>query len=98
MLSTPYTRVRNPGTFNKLLFVQGQGSLMLRIVSSEAEPQYPEMLRERVLSEWGNVDPFDGNHPEFKIPAPLLAISGENLIGGLSFTSYPVPGENYLGL
>lgn len=71
---------------------------MFSIVSSNSKPQHLEKLREWFLAEWKKVDPFEGNNALFIVPAPLIAIDGSNLLGGLAFTSYPMPESNNLGL
>ena len=71
---------------------------MFSVVSSNTQPQHLELLREWCLAEWSKVDSFDCSDKGIAVPAPLVAVLDQKLIGGLAFTSYPVPGNTNLGL
>jgi GNAT superfamily N-acetyltransferase len=64
---------------------------MRTIISSDYEPQHLEVLRKWFLSEWEKVDPFTSANTCVIVPAPLIAIDGTTLLGGLAFTSHPIP-------
>lgn len=49
-------------------------------------------LRELLESEWGHIDPFEGNHAEVTIPPPLVAVDEQiSLLGGLTFSTFANP-------
>ena len=51
------------------------------------------------MSQWGDVDPFEGNHPEIAIPSPIVAVDHQvSLLGGLSFTSFAKPQSADIGV
>ena len=66
------------------------------IHNSESRPEFLAELRNLFLTEWATVDAFDdhqfeadwfgGNERQSNLPAPLLALESNNLVGGLSFT------------
>ena len=71
---------------------------MFSITSSNSAPEKLSKLREWFVAEWGEIDPFEGAHKGFNVPAPILALDRETLIGGLAFTSFSVPGKEEIGL
>ena len=71
---------------------------MFSVASSTTQPQHLELLREWCLAEWNKVDSFACFDKGIAVPAPLVAVVGQQLIGGLAFTSYPLPGNTDLGL
>lgn len=71
---------------------------MFSVVSSSTQPQHLALLREWLLAEWRKVDSFDCSEKGIEVPAPLVAVLGQKLIGGLAFTSYPAWGNSNLGL
>ena len=73
---------------------------MIRILSSSSVPTLSlSQLREWFESEWGGVDPFEGNHPEIVIPSPIVAVDDQtSLLGGLSFTSVSKPKSADIGV
>lgn len=60
----------------------------MKVVNSKQKPEHLQELRELLLSEWKKVDAFEGNEFRSNPPLPLLALEGDLLIGGLSFTWY----------
>jgi len=49
-------------------------------------------LREWLESEWGHIDPFEGNHAEVTIPSPVIAVDEQtSLLGGLVFGTFANP-------
>jgi predicted N-acetyltransferase YhbS len=72
---------------------------MFHVVSSSFAPGHVPRLREWLVAEWGEVDPFktqsDGT---VTVPLPLLAIEGQELLGGLMFSGFRKPGRDALGL
>lgn len=72
---------------------------MLHVVSSSVAPGYMHQLREWLVAEWGEVNPFasqsDGS---ITVPQPLLGIEGHELRGGLMFSCFRKPGGDSLGL
>ncbi len=67
---------------------------MIQIVASDEHQQYLEELRKHFIAEWGEIDPLVSSIA----PAPILALDDEMLIGGLSFTDFPSPGNNEPGI
>ena len=66
---------------------------MTKILSSDSVPA-PLLiqLREWLESEWGAVDPFEGNHRHVTVPSPIVAVDeNTSLVGGLVFSSFPSP-------
>ena len=68
------------------------------IVSSNSEPQHLEKLYKWFEAEWGEIKQFAGSNIGFVVPAPLVALDGSKLIGGLAFIAHPVPGSENIGL
>ena len=73
---------------------------MNKILSSSSVPtQLLSQLREWFESEWGEIDPFEGNHPEIVIPSPIVAVDDKtSLLGGLAFTSVSKPKSVDIGV
>jgi GNAT superfamily N-acetyltransferase len=65
----------------------------MQILSSNSlPPQQLNQLREWFELEWGNFDPFEGNHPGIEIPSPMLAVDDQSsLLGGLAFSTFSKP-------
>lgn len=62
------------------------------LTSDSVPPLLITQLREWFESEWGDVDPFEGNHPDVVVPSPIVAVNGKTaLMGGLAFSSFPSP-------
>lgn len=66
---------------------------MTKILSAGSVPEtLLTQLREWLEAEWGQVDSFDGNHPDIDVPRPLVAVDeGGSLLGGLVFSSFQIP-------
>jgi GNAT superfamily N-acetyltransferase len=63
------------------------------VVGASLAPHHLDQLRDWFESEWGRIDPFEGNHPGFEVPGPILALDAQkNLAGGLAFSSAQRPG------
>lgn len=71
---------------------------MFSIISSNSAPHHLKQLREWVEAEWDEVDPFEGAAEGFIVPPPLLAIDDQKLLGGLAFSSFPIPGSEEIGV
>ena len=72
---------------------------MLNVVSSSAAPDHLYQLREWLIAEWGEVNPFKSQSDgRITVPPPLLGIEGKELRGGLVFSSFRKPGGDSLGL
>ena len=55
-------------------------------------------FRRMIISEWGRVDSFDTENKGVKVPGPILAKEGEEVIGGVAFTWYKKPNKKDVGL
>ena len=66
---------------------------MIKILCRDFVPDsLIKQLREWCESEWGEVDPFEGNHPEIVVPSPVVAVDENTLLlGGLAFSSFTNP-------
>jgi GNAT superfamily N-acetyltransferase len=72
---------------------------MFSVVSSLGEPDHVRRLREWLVAEWGEVDPFKSQSGgRLTVPPPLLGIEGSELLGGLVFSGFRRPGGDALGL
>jgi predicted N-acetyltransferase YhbS len=72
---------------------------MLQVVSSSAAPGHARRLREWLVAEWGEVEPFKSQSDgTVTVPLPLLGIDGQELLGGLMFSGFRKPGGDALGL
>jgi len=71
---------------------------MHSLISSISAPQLLPLLRDCFVLEWGNIDPFEGNEPSLIIPAPVLAVEGKKLLGGLAFTTAKIPDSQEIGV
>jgi GNAT superfamily N-acetyltransferase len=59
------------------------------IINSGKAPHHLPRLRQWFIENWGRVDNFD---------SALLAVKGDELLGGLVFTTYPLPDNDEQGL
>ena len=66
---------------------------MHKIIDSTHAPELLPLFRKWVESEWDTVDPFENPDPEQTMPAPILVVDREQLLGGLSFTCFSRPGS-----
>jgi GNAT superfamily N-acetyltransferase len=58
-----------------------------------------DQLREWLIAEWGEVDPFKSQSDgSITVPQPLLGFEGQELRGGLMFSGFRKPGGDSLGL
>lgn len=64
---------------------------MIKIVRTAVAPQLVAEFRTWLIDEWGTIDAFEGRHPGTPVPRPIFALDGEQLIGGLAFTSAKLP-------
>jgi GNAT superfamily N-acetyltransferase len=71
---------------------------VILIVSSRSASPHLSQLREWMTNEWGKIDPFDGGYEDRIVPPPVLAIDGDELLGGLAFTNAPVQRTEKIGL
>jgi len=71
---------------------------MHSLISSNSAPHLLPLLREWFVLEWGNIDPFEGNEPSLIIPAPIFAVEGEKLLGGLAFSMARIPDSHEIGV
>jgi GNAT superfamily N-acetyltransferase len=72
---------------------------MFNVVSSIVAPGHVRRLREWLVAEWGEVDPFKSQSDgRLNVPPPLLGIEGQELLGGLMFSGFRKPGGDALGL
>lgn len=56
-------------------------------------------LREWLEAEWGEIDPFEGNHPEVTVPSPIVAVDERtSFLGGLIFGSFTKPSSSEIGV
>lgn len=71
----------------------------MHIVNSEAnfDSEHLQLLHQWFVTEWGEVDEFTADKDGAALPAPLVALDGGRLCGGLSFTRYQ-SGENAAAL
>ena len=71
---------------------------MYSIVSSEYESRHLETFGAWIQSEWGIVSTYTGTVEGIPIPVPILAIEGEELLGGLGFTVFTKPDSKKNGI
>lgn len=71
---------------------------MVSIVTSNFGSYHLIQLHEWYVSEWKDVDPFTSSKDGHILPSPILAVEGEELLGGLAFTRYKTPDETHIGL
>lgn len=70
---------------------------MYTIVHADTAPTFLETLQHWLEAEWGEADrPYVATVAD--LPAPLLAVNGDSLLAGLTFTFYPKPGSETPGL
>jgi GNAT superfamily N-acetyltransferase len=65
---------------------------MIQVISSRTAPMHLSRLHEWLVAEWGEIDAFEFQKDGIKLPAPLLAIHQEDLLGGLVFSTFKRPG------
>ena len=64
------------------------------VSAGAASSQHLDQLRGWFESEWGDIDPFEGNHEGIQVPRPILALDTQkHLAGGLAFSSANRPGS-----
>lgn len=69
------------------------------LTSNSVSYEILSQLREWFVSEWGDVEPFEGVHSEVEIPSPIVAVDERTaLLGGLSFTSATKPNQTEIGV
>ncbi len=72
---------------------------MVSILNSKDAPQVLDQLKDWMMLEWGEPISFEAKHPQILIPAPLVALNKQKqLIGGLAFTTAPVPQTDEVGV
>ena len=71
---------------------------MHSITSSEFKSPHLQPLYDWFVEEWGEVDGFAAQKDGLILPAPLLALDGMRLCGGLSFTRYKNPEDETIAL
>lgn len=60
--------------------------------STSAMPELLDQLHDWFQLEWGEINGFQRDQTVREVPAPLLALNdGDELMGGLAFTTYPRP-------
>jgi GNAT superfamily N-acetyltransferase len=65
---------------------------MIQVISSRAAPTHLSRLHEWLVAEWDEIDTFEFQKEGVKLPAPLLAVHQEDLLGGLVFSTFRRPG------
>lgn len=70
-----------------------KGSNLYSIVSSNFQGKHLKQLRDWFVKEWTEVDNFEDTKSGLIIPAPLLVIENQKLLGGLAFTRFEVSGN-----
>lgn len=58
------------------------------IISFDSDPVHLGQFRQWVEAEWGEVDPFERTGELAAFSLPILAMIGNELAGGLSFTYF----------
>ncbi len=64
---------------------------MIRIVDSRNSFTHLETYRQWISEEWGRDNSFESMDGSGPLPSPLLALFGERLAGGISFTWHIAP-------
>ena len=64
---------------------------MISIVDSRGSDNHLEKYRQWVSAEWGSELSFEAPDGSQPAPAPLLAMVGGQLVGGVSFTWHAAP-------
>ncbi|HAK44899.1 MAG TPA: hypothetical protein DCO79_03115 [Spirochaeta sp.] len=62
---------------------------MIEIIAVDTNPRHLEELRWLFLSEWGKAETFE---------SAISAVDDDEIVGGLIFTTYAVPGSDRKGL
>jgi predicted N-acetyltransferase YhbS len=70
---------------------------MISVCISSPDSEQVAEFRGWVETEWGKVDSFVEKNGKV-LPAPILALKDEALVGGLSFTYSSIPGTQELAL
>ncbi len=71
---------------------------MVSIVHSQGCENHLELYRQWVSREWGSDHSFESPEKALFLPSPLLAMIGEKLVGGISFTWHPAPASSVVAL
>lgn len=71
---------------------------MFEIIDSEFISPHLTELRDLLSKEWTEFAPFEKLDNGQLVPAPLLVIESNRLIGGLAFSRYKHPNDERLGL
>ena len=71
---------------------------MYSIINSKTDRLLLKQFREWIEKEWGKLDSNDHDSEDLSIPSPLLAVKDSELLGGLGFTSFSIPGASKTGL
>ena len=66
---------------------------MMRTIVSKTKSIHLEKLYEWFVEEWKEVEPFETNKEGIELPPPIIALENNELARGLSFTCYPIPGD-----
>lgn len=72
--------------------------MTIKIIDSEFTSPHLPLLHQWFEDEWGGDSFFITTRFEHVIPAPLMAIHNEQLIGGLAFTRYKSPLDEQVAL
>lgn len=68
------------------------------IIDSESNPGRLQNLQTLLAKEWGDFDLFKGATEKIDVPFPLLAVDGDNLLGGIAFSRYKSPIDDQISL
>lgn len=71
---------------------------MISIVESRPSDIHLETYRQWISEEWGSDHSFESLDRSRPLPSPLLALVGERLAGGLSFTWHIAPDSPEMAL
>ena len=71
---------------------------MFTITSASPATAKVQLLREWFIAEWDRLDAFGGSIDGLDMPDPILALEGDNLVGGLAFTRAAMTGSDVTGL
>ena len=72
----------------------------INIVSVSERDNSPLLseLRKILEKKWGEFAPFEANKQGLQAPISLVAIDGEQVVGGLVFSIYQIPNESSDGI